>query len=438
VEAFNEIIGWPWWGTTFFAVGVLATLSIIVSMFFALGRRPNRFSVSARPPVDSQDFLMGLSGTLNAPFESGGSARLLNNGVEIFPAILEAIRGAERSVHFMAYIWEPGKASAAILGALTERARAGVEVRLMLDGMGGMKAPRQEIRDLIDAGGKVQWFHAFKLGKLTSFYKRNHRRAIVIDGRVAFTGGAAVADVWLGDAQDEKHWRDMMVEVRGCLAVNLQSAFTQLWANTCGEILIGDAYYPDDPPEEKRGRETLKHINVLSSPAEASHPLRIFYWTSFACARERIWLTSPYFVPDENTREVIADRARAGVDVRLLVPNTHTDARMVRWASHAYYGEMLEAGVRIYEYQTTMIHAKTLVVDGRWSIMGSANMDIRSKELNQESVIGLLDRDLGRQLEETFLDDLKESKEIRLEEWKRRSIVNRPLERFCLLFAEQY
>ena len=432
----------PWWVTLFFVIGVVAVFSVIISLFFSLGRRPGHVSITERPPVGSDAFLRGLSGTLNAPLLQGGTTRLLNNGVEIFPAMLDAIRKAERSVHFMAYIWHPGKVSDAVLAALTERARAGVEVRLMLDGMGGWRSPRAEIRELVEAGGKVQWFHQFKLGKLTSFYKRNHRRAIVIDGRVAFTGGAAVADEWLGDAESEEHWRDMMVEVRGCLATNLQSAFTQLWANTCGEILIGDAYYPPDVDEEDEAgtgeEEISRHIHVTSSPAEASHPLRIFFWTTFACARERIWLTSAYFAPDAETRRILAERACEGVDVRLLLPNRNTDAPMVRLAAHAYYGDLLEAGVRIYEYQPTMIHAKTLVVDGVWSIVGSANLDIRSKELNQEIVLGIADTGFGKQLEETFEDDLLEAKEIRREDWRRRGLLSRAGERFCLMFVEQY
>ncbi|HET6763077.1 MAG TPA: phospholipase D-like domain-containing protein, partial [Longimicrobiaceae bacterium] len=169
-----------------------------------------------------------------------------------------------------------------------------------------------------------------------------------------------------------------------------------------------------------------------------SHPLRKVFWLSFRCARSRIWITSPYFVPDRETRRVIADQARAGVDVRILLPNHLTDAKPIRWASHSYFGELLSAGVRIFEYQTTMMHTKALVVDGRWSVIGSANMDIRSKELNQENVVGMLDGALGRQMEETFLADLQESVEIDPERWRRRGILPRVLERFFVLFAEQY
>lgn len=432
---------WPWWVSLFFVIGVLATVSVIVSLFFALGRRPRRFTLYVHPDVTSEPFLQGVSGMVNAPLQEGGTARLLNNGVEIFPALLDALRKAERSINFMTYIWEKGKASDAILEVLMERARAGVNVRVMLDAMGALSAPKDRFEELEAVGGRVRWFQAFTLGKLTGFYKRNHRRAIVIDGKVAFTGGASVADKWLGDAEDEEHWRDIMVEMRGCLAGNLQSAFVQLWTNTTGEVLIGDDFFPPADQQEQEDNPELKvsrHIHVLSSPAQASHPLRMFFWTSFACAKESIYLTSAYFAPDDETRKVLAERARAGVDVRLLLPNRFTDAKVVRLAGHAYFKALLEAGVRIYEYQTTMIHSKTVVVDGKWSIVGSANMDIRSKELNQESVVGLLDDEFGQQLVDTFFADLEQSKEIRLPEWERRGLLHRAAERFCVLFAEQY
>jgi cardiolipin synthase A/B len=288
----------------------------------------------------------------------------------------------------------------------------------------------------------VVWFRRFKLGKITRFSRRNHRRAIVVDGRIAFTGGAAVADKWLGDAERDGHWRDLMVEVRGRLALHMQSAFAQLWTSVCGEVLAGEKFFPRHPDAEDAPHagevEVFRHVNVISSPADESHPLRKVFWLSFRCARRSIWITSPYFVPDRETRRVIADQARAGVDVRILLPNRLTDAKPIRWASHSYFGELLQAGVRIWEYQTTMMHTKALVVDGRWSVIGSANMDIRSKELNQENVVGMLDGALGRQMEETFLADLKESVEIDPERWRRRGILPRVLERFFVLFAEQY
>jgi cardiolipin synthase A/B len=430
----------PWWGAVFFTIGVFAVLGAFATLFMAMGRRPRRFTLENRHEVASRRFLEGVSGLLNVPLQSGGTARLLNNGDEIFPAILEALREAERTINFMTYIWERGEISDRVLAVLTERARAGVQVRVMLDGIGAWRAPNDGFKELEAAGGRVRWFNPFRLGKLTAFYRRNHRRAIVVDGKVAFTGGASVGDKWLGNAQDADHWRDIMVEVRGCLAVNLQSAFTQLWANSTGELLLGDDYFPPtEQAQEDPGAEGLsRHITVISSPAEGSHPLRVFYWTSLVCARETIYLTSAYFVPDRDMRRSLVERARAGVDVRLLLPNKLTDVKIVRLAGHFYFTRLLEAGVRIYEYQTTMMHTKALVVDGKWAIVGSANMDIRSKELNQEAVIGIADNGFACQLTETFFADLEQSREIKLEEWKKRPVIARALEWVLVLFQEQY
>jgi cardiolipin synthase len=428
--------GIPWWVDLLAVVGGMTIISAFITLFFALNR-PARYTVTECAPVDSDGFMQAITSAVNAPSMTGGSARLLNNGVEIFPAMLEAIRGAQHSINFMVYIWEPGKVSDRMFDALTERARAGVQVRMMLDGFGAHGTPPERIRELEAAGGCVRFFNPPRWGRLTAFYKRNHRRAIIVDGKIAFTGGAAVSDVWLGDAQDEDHWRDTMVEVRGCLATNLQSSFVQLWSGGTGEILVGEAFYPSEH-DEPGAEELTRHVHVTSTPASVAHTLRVFFILTLACARDRIWLTNSYFAPEVNMRRTLAERARAGVDVRLLLPGKLTDAPFVRYASHAFYRELLEAGVRIYEYQPTMMHSKTLVVDSVWSVVGSANMDNRSKELNQESVIGILDRGFAEQIEETFERDLERSREIRLEEWRRRPVLQRLYERFWVSFEQQF
>jgi cardiolipin synthase len=321
-------------------------------------------------------------------------------------------------------------------------------VRVLLDGVGGFRTPRKGIKALRAAGGIVKRFRPFHIGQISRFYKRNHRRAIVIDGRVGYTGGAAVGDKWLGNANNDKEWRDTMVRCTGCLAVNLQSAFSAPWAFVTGEILTGQDFYPDFAPKnddnaadtsssDKKTKE-IRHINVVSAPSAEEHPLRLFFILTFLAARKRLWITTPYFVPDKHTRASVAARARAGVDVRILLPDSHTDAVPIRLASHSYYEELLTAGVRVYEYTKTMMHTKAVVVDDDWSVVGSANMDIRSKELNQENVLGILDPVLARTLAETFERDLQDAREITLAEWRKRSPLARVAERVCVMFAEQY
>ena len=428
---------YPWVVQTLAIIGGLALCGVLLAAFFSIGKGPQRVVVTATPSVDSKDFLLSVSGAAGAPLRQGGSARLLNNGKEFFPALIHAIRNAKSSVNFSCYIWEKGQASDQVLAAMIQRAKAGIEVRVLLDGFGGFRAPEDGIKALRAAGGKVETFRAPRLGKLTRFHKRNHRRAIVIDGAIGYTGGIAVGDKWLGDAEDEKHWRDSMVEVTGPLAATLQSAFVDLWAGSVGELLAGPKFFPPSPDAALLGDPITLHTGIASSPFYEDRPLRFFFIQSFLAARKRLWIATSYFVPDLATREAVAERARAGVDVRLLMPGKHTDARIIRHASYHYFDELLQAGVRIYEYQPTMMHAKTVVVDGMWSVVGSANMDVRGNELNEENVLGILDTEFGRQLEETFLRDLKQSKEIRLEDYRKRW-WERPTYWAATLFAQQY
>jgi len=428
----------PWWIVTFWGLGIIACATAIVTLFFALGRRPGKVWASEIPPVASRDFLVGISGMVNSPLETGGTVKLLSNGDEIFPAILEAMRNAKKTINFSVYIGEPGKVSDMIFGVITERARAGVEVRVLLDGLGCMRVPGKDLDAFKAAGGRAELFRAPRLGRMTRFHRRNHRRSIVIDGAIAFTGGAAVGDKWLGNASNEDEWRDSMVQVTGPLAKSVQSAFTTTWGACAGEMLVGDGHYPAREAAAPGAEEVSYHTGVVSAPSAEDRPMPLFFMLSFLAARRTLYITTPYFVPDAQTRNAAASRAKQGVDVRILVPNDLTDAVPIRLAGHSYFDELLSAGVRIYEYQGAMMHNKTVVIDGQWSIVGSSNMDIRSQELNQENVLGILDDGFGRQLDTTFLADITKAKEITLKEWRRRGLAARLKERVSVLFAEQY
>jgi cardiolipin synthase len=436
----RELVEAPWWIGFFWGAGVLAIATAVVSLFFSLGRRPPAVKATETPPVDSPAFLSAAAGLVNGAADSGGTARLLNNGDEIFPALLADVRAAQCSVNWLAYIWEPGKCSDQVFAALTERARAGVEVRVLLDGLGGIRCPEEGQEELKKAGGKIAVFRPLRWGKLTRFYKRNHRRAIVMDGKVGYTGGAAVGDKWLGNARTPEEWRDIMLRTTGGLARDLQSHFAEDWAAVTGEILAGEAFYPGPAGEtpEAEPDPPIKHTGVASSPGSEQHPMRYFFLLTFMAARRKLYVASSYFVPDEHTRRAVARLAKEGVDVRILLPNRHTDAKPIRLASHSYYDELLSSGVRIWEYQPTMMHSKLLVVDGCWSVVGSANMDIRSKELNEENVLGILDPGLAAAIEKSFLADLERSREINLDLWRQRALGQRILERVSVMFAEQF
>jgi cardiolipin synthase len=430
---------YPWWMKTLAGIGGVTVLAIVITLFFSLGRRPADIRVSSNPPVDSADFLLSMAGIAGVPIRAGGTATLLNNGDQFFPALVEALKGAQKSINFSVYIWEDGQASDMILPVLIERAKAGVEVRVLLDAMGSTSSPEDDFARLKEAGAKVETFREARFGKLTRFHKRNHRRAIVVDGATAFTGGMAVGDKWLGNAQDPKHWRDSMVKVTGPLASTVQSAFVDNWAHVAGEMLIGPAFFPEHPaPAAAPGEPIALHTGLASSPSAENHPIRLLFIQSFSAARRRLFIANSYFVPDATIRKAVIERARAGVDVRILLPGENTDAKPIRQTGHRYFEELMEAGVKIYEYQPTMMHAKTVVVDGTFSVVGSSNMDVRSKELNQENALAIVDRGFAAQLERTFVDDLTRSRQMNLEEWRRRGPMKRLTERVSSLFAEQY
>jgi cardiolipin synthase len=422
----------PWWGWTLLVIGVIAVASVIGSLF--LPDWPNDdYTVGFEADPGSDNFVEWSSGFLNFPIFQGGEVELLQNGDAFFPAMLNAIRSAQDTINFEVYIFEPDEIGKQFIDAFKERARAGVEVRLLLDGFGGMKMTKRYRDDLEQAGVRVSRFRPFSLRSLVRFYKRTHRRAVVIDGRIGFTGGAAVSAKWKGNVRNEHEWRDSMTRVTGPIVAGIQSAFAGNWVYCCGEVIAGPRFFP----RLDRGDGPCS-LSVVSSPSDALQPIRLLFWLSFINARKRLWICNSYFIPDHRLRVAVIERCRAGVDVRILVPGNHTDALPVQAAGRSYYEELLAAGVRIFEYQPAMMHAKTVVVDGTWSVVGSANLDERSMELNEENVLGIADRDFARSVEKGVEADLARSREIHLEEWRKRPIHKKIFERAAKALIEQY
>lgn len=421
-----------WWLIVIIIILLCVLAYTLVTLFSSVGKRPN--AITGTPIVTGSDeFMAALSALTGAAIDKGNKVKLLTNGDEIFPAMFAAMQAAKHHIHLMTFIWADGKLSDVLLSLLIEKAREGVEVRVFLDSLGGFYAPEDKFKVLQAAGGVVAWFSRFEFGKFSRYLRRNHRRSIVIDGKTAFTGGMSVSDEWLGHAQSPKHWRDNMFEVTGTMALRLQAAFVQMWSGSTGEILVGHKYFP-----AVRTRGQVPFISIASSPSDVVHPMRSLLWMSFMGAQRQILLENPYFVPDHHILAVLKARAMAGVDVRVMVPNELIDVSPVLWAGRYYYEELLVAGVRIFEYQKTMLHSKFIVVDESWAIVGSANIDIRSKELNEENVLAVLDSDLVNELSSTFARDAKQAKEIRLREWRKRSLWWRFREAFAALFSEQF
>jgi cardiolipin synthase A/B len=432
----SELLGFgsdlPWWAWTLMVIGLIAIVGVFGALF--LPDWPSHdFTEGFKADPGSERFVEWTSGYLNSPILQGGQVTILQNGDAFFPAMLEAIRKAEDSVNFEVYIFEPDEIGRQFMDAFKDRARAGVEVRLLLDGFGGIKMTKRYRNELVEAGVTVARFRPFGLRSLVRFYKRTHRRAIVIDGRIGFTGGAAVSKKWKGDVRNEHEWRDSMTRVTGPMVAGIQSAFATNWVYCSGEVIAGPRFFPT----LERGAGPCG-LSVVSSPSDAMQPIRLLFWVSFINARQRLWICNSYFIPDDRLRGAAIERAKSGVDVRILVPGNETDAIPVQAAGRSYYEELLSAGVRIFEYQPAMMHAKTVVVDGAWSIVGSANLDERSMELNEENVLGVADKDFAQSIEMGVTADLARSREILLEEWRKRSIVRRGMERICKILIEQY
>ena len=440
---------WYIWIVVAFGVGSL--LVSFTKVFLASDMSLPDLNTEDAPPVGSQEFLETIALTVDADVVEGGTAELLHNGEGFFPRFLEDVRAARKTVHVMTYIWEPHECTRSVFEALTQAAARGVDVRVMADGVGGWRLPRSLIRTFEEAGGKFQWFSPVFSPHVININQRNHRRAFVIDGRVAYTGGIAMAEHWTGDAQTAGHWRDIMLRLTGPPVVTVQEFFIGLWANIRGELPFGEGLTPrageragGDGPSDEGERplgeaavraedcETFRHLGVSHTPSIHVQPLRQLFWFSMRAATERIWINTAYFAPDGVIRQVMRDAAKAGRDVRLLTPSEKTDARYVRAFAHRYYEELMKAGVRVFEYQPTMLHSKYLVVDGRWVVTGSANLDIRSFQLNQECVMGFDCRELAAKFEETFERDLRDAREFDLETWRKRGLRAKAMETLVL------
>lgn len=363
----------------------------------------------------------------------GNSVQLLENGDGVFPAMLAAIRGAQSSVHLETFIFRDGAIGREIVAALAERARAGVHVRLLLDALGSMSFGSDNERTLAEAGARVIFFHPISLSTLKKVYLRTHRKVLIVDGRIGFTGGVCIDDDWLGNADRPERWRDTAVRVDGPVVRQMQIAFARAWLEATEEILSARALYPSDLPA---GEITCQLMD--STPGFDSNPARLSFLVAVASAKRTIDITNAYFVPDHASREELVEAAKRGVRVRLLLPSRRTDFASVRYSGRSYYRRLLEAGVEIYEYEPCRLHAKTMVIDGHFSSVGSSNLDRRSFYWNYESDLQIFDARFAAQMEAMFESDLAHASRVNLEEWKHRPLREKILERLYSLFRWQY
>jgi cardiolipin synthase len=430
---------WPWaivcvWAlvTDRWGWGVVGGVVALVSYLMTPDEFPPVYGLDHEFSIESDEFLHTMSGATGMVFAAGNTIALLNNGDEFYPAMLAEVDGAEASVTIEAYIYWAGAIGRRFARALARRARAGVSVKILLDAVGSASIG-SEILETLEAGGcQLAWYNRIQWYSVGRLNHRTHRKSLIVDGRVGFTGGAGIADVWLGHAQDSEHWRDTQIRVEGPAVVPLQTGFAANWLQTTGELISGDRYYP---PTDCGG--PLSALTLMSSPETGASTVRTMYYLSIVCARKSIYIASPYFVPDAVAIETLIDAKRRGVDVRIMVAGTYNDNWLARRNSIMLFGRLLEAGIDVLEYNRTLLHHKTMVVDGVWSTIGTTNFDNRSFAHNEESNVCVYNRALAHRLQETFLADFKDCERLSFEEWRNRGMWSRAQEVVASILQDQ-
>ncbi|HEY0078857.1 MAG TPA: phospholipase D-like domain-containing protein [Pyrinomonadaceae bacterium] len=422
--------------TWFLVIAVIAIAGQSFLLFLALFEPGLDYKISTptTAALDSEDFLRMLEALTDAKIHRRSSFKVLTNGEVYYEAELEAIRAARLSVNLEAYIFQKGEVTRRFLEALTERARAGVRVNLVLDAIGSFTSWESYFKELREAGGRVAWYHGFQWYTISRINNRTHRELIIVDGEVGFIGGSGFADHWLLPTKGKPRWRDTMFRVDGDAVLSLQATFAENWLEASGEILGGAEYFPAC----EAAHETAALV-VNSSPSMGrSTRARMLYQTLFASAQKSIRITTPYFLPDRSARaELVRAIRERGVDVKIITPGKQIDHQLTRRSGRRLFGDLLKAGARIYEYEPSMIHTKSLVIDDVWSVVGSTNLDNRSFGLNDEVNLAAFDRELAARVAEDFQRDLSQSSEITYDQWRRRSIFERAHEQLGRIIERQ-
>jgi cardiolipin synthase len=375
------------------------------------------YHIEANVDSTGDHFVQVLESTLQTTMTDGNGVEVFTDGPNFYPAMLEAIRSARETVNLECYIFRPGVIGQQFVEALAERARAGVGVRLVLDAIGNLGTFRKIARPLRAAGCRVELYQKISWYRLGRLNNRTHRELLVVDGRVAFAGGAGVADWWGLPLHGKPVWRDMMLRFEGPVVSDIQGILAENWLECCGEVLTGPETY-----KARRPAGNATAFAVKSSPSDRATTSRVLFQILVESANEEIAITTPYFLPDKAFREAFVRTARRGVNIRIVLPGAQTDQRWVRLASRRMYGQLLKAGVKIYEYQPGMTHLKSLEVDGLWAAIGTTNFDNRSFEHNDEVNVVIRERDVAARLRRDFEADIARSDEVSLDDWERRPV----------------
>jgi len=385
---------------------------------------------------DGDDFLHVVQSTCQASVHFGNKVEIFTNGAVFYPAMRDAIRAAQSSVNLEAYIFTSGDVGDMLIEAMVDRARAGVEVRVTLDAIGSSGLGRACRRRLEDAGCRVSFYQPMAWYRLHRINNRTHRELLVVDGTVAFTGGAGVADWWIKPTKRwfrmHPAWRDTMAKLEGPIVAALQGVFAENWLECCGEILTGPRHWPR---QEHAGE--MQAMLVKSSPSDRATVSRVVFQMLIEGAARQVDISTPYFLPDRAMRRALVRTARRGVRVRVIVPGRSTDQRWVRLASRRMFRDLLEAGVQIYEYRPSMTHVKALIVDGLWAVIGTTNLDNRSFEHNDEVNVAVRDAGAAERLRRDFEADIEASDAIDLEDWRGRPLFEKLVGPVCWILERQ-
>jgi cardiolipin synthase len=400
---------------------MLAQAIFILVAFF--GPTPKyKISLPGSESVTSDQFLWNLEAITDAKLNHCNKVEVFTNGDQFYEAELQAISQAKKNINIEAYIFQEGDIARRFVEALTERASAGVKVKLVIDGLGSMGTKDSYFDDFKRAGGKFFWYHPIRWYNIPHYNNRTHRELMVIDGTIGFIGGAGIADHWYKQtSKDQPRWRDTMVRVEGDAVPNLQATFAENWLESCGELIAGPDYFPIIHRDRA---QTAMIVNSMPSMGGSTRA-RVLMQSLVASAHKSILITSPYFLPDGSMSDEIVRARKRGVEVRIIAPGRKSDHMVTRSSSQRSYGPLLQAGVQIYEYQPAMIHAKILIVDGVWGVVGSTNFDNRSFGLNDEVNMAVYDESFASRLAEDFARDLTQSQAITYEEWAHRPLWQR-------------
>lgn len=407
------MISWVWGGL------LLAVVVVQVGVIWSIRRhRDPALRIDCDYPIDR--LIPSLSGLTLGTAVAGNRVDVLENGA-FFDVLLARIAAATQSVHFETFLWKDGQLGRRLAAALIERARAQVQVRVLLDAQGSKGAGEEVVRQMRDAGCHVKFFHERSLRNIGVLNDRDHRKIVVIDGREAFVGGHCVVDSWLGNAEDHQHFSDVSVHLHGPIVHSLQGAFSENWAGETGELFLGDDVFPRLEP----AGDVLIHA-VFAKPENSAPAVKILHHTAICVARKRIWIQNPYFIPEPDAIDAFGAAVKRGVDVRVLMPSTSgSDNPMVQHAGHRNFEKLLKSGVRLFEYPHTLLHQKIMTVDGVWSAIGSSNFDDRSFETNDEISLSVLDQALAERLDAVFEKYVQRAEEIQLDAWQRRGWVHK-------------